>query len=210
LSPYLGFIRRLTGLHREIFVIELPEVSQACVGSALPPDDMAEAIARMLGGFGHQRAVFLAHSYGTFVTSWVIRRLPALVAKVILIDPVNVLLSQPDVAFNFLYKRPENAFSLALANFVRWELFSANVLMRYFYWYHNVLWREEFPDNCVFALSANDEITRSQNVRQYVEEFSRRPDRPSSQSWKVLWFDGFFHGQVLISKSAQLQIIEQI
>lgn len=30
--------------------------------------------------------------------------------------------------------RPKDAFSLALANFVRWELFSANVLMRHFYW----------------------------------------------------------------------------
>lgn len=27
-------------------------------------------------------------------------------AQVVMIDPVNVLLSQPDVAFNFLYRRP--------------------------------------------------------------------------------------------------------
>lgn len=43
LSPYLDFVRRLTSLRREIFVIELPEVSQACVGSSLPPDSMAQA-----------------------------------------------------------------------------------------------------------------------------------------------------------------------
>lgn len=41
-----------------------------------------QAIACMLGEFGHKRATFLAHSYGTFVLSWVIRRRPDLVAKV--------------------------------------------------------------------------------------------------------------------------------
>jgi len=210
LSPYLDFVRRLTSLRREIFVIELPEVSQACVGSSLPPDSMAQAIACMLGEFGHKRATFLAHSYGTFVLSWVIRRRPDLVAKVVMIDPVNVLLSQPDVAFNFLYRRPKDAFSLALANFVRWELFSANVLMRHFYWYHNVLWREEFPDDCVFALSGCDDIIKPASVRRHLEEWARRPDRPKNQSLKVLWFEGFFHGQVVMNKAAQLQVFAEL
>merc|ERR1712217_664693 len=127
-----------------------------------------------------------------FVTSWVVRSRPDIVSRLVLLDPVCFLLSQPDVAFNFLYRRPTNPFTVAVANFVRWELFSANVLMRHFYWYHNVLWKNELPEQCVVALSGKDDIINARAVRQYLGEGSRHSRACRPGELKLLWFESFF------------------
>lgn len=207
LLPYLPFIRRLARL-RECFVLEVPEVSQVGARVSLTPDGAPAAIAAILESHGHSSACFVGHSYGTCITSWVARARPDLVSKLVLLDPVCFLLCQPDVAFNFLYRRPHNVMMRVTASFVRWELFAANVLMRHFYWYHNVLWREELPDDCVVALSSRDDIsTNVPDVWRYLEEHqqSLRGSR-----LKLLWLDGLHHGQVLVSKEAQLRILELI
>merc|ERR1712062_430065 len=181
LSPYLFFIRRLAAT-RECFVVELPEVSQSCTETVLPPNQMAEAMVAMLGAHGHAKACFIAHSYGSFVMSWVLRACPDIVTKVVLLDPTCFLLAQPDVAFNFLYRRPNNPFLLIVANFVRWELFSANVLMRHFYWYHNVLWVDELPARTAVILSGSDDITNAKAVRCHLEVAQRRWTETGSNS----------------------------
>lgn len=205
LAPYMRFIRRLAAV-RECFVVELLEVSQSGTEEVLAPTAMAEAIAAMLRAYGHCRACFVAHSYGTFVLSWVVRERRDLVARAVLLDPVCFLLSQPDVAFNFLYRVPDSLTMMVVAHLVRWELFSANVLMRHFYWYHNVLWREELPEECVVVLAAQDDITDPQAVRSYLEEHQRQQG-PSCQL-KVLWLEGFFHGGILLSRPAQQQLMD--
>lgn len=208
LAVYLRFLRRLA-CSRECFVVELPEISQLGVEAVMPPSDMADAIDAMLRAHGHARACFVAHSYGTFVMSWILRARRSLVERVVLLDPVCFLLAQPDVAFNFLYRQPSNLFLLAVANFVRWELFSANVLMRHFYWYHNVLWLDELPPECVVALSSKDDIANACFVRRYLENYQQRGGQ-AGRDLKLLWFEGFFHGEIMLSKLAQLQIMEYV
>merc|ERR1712039_173232 len=87
LPPYLLFILRLAR-NRECFVLELPEVSQLCVETCLPPNTMADALYSMLRAYGHEQACFVAHSYGTFVLSWALRAKKQMVAKAMLLDPV--------------------------------------------------------------------------------------------------------------------------
>lgn len=213
-APYLRFIRRLAQA-RECFVIDLPEVSQSGCERVLSPQAMAECIAQMLSVFGHEKACFVAHSYGTFVMSWIIRYRRDIVGKTILLDPVSFLLAQPDVAYNFLYRDPHNPVTVFIANFVRWELFSANVLMRHFYWHENVLWSEDLPENSVVVLASNDDIIDAKKIRYYLEErqregvnakIFRKTDEPDSL--KLLWLEGFYHGGILLSRAAQLQIVE--
>mmetsp|Transcript_23482 Transcript_23482/g.73211 ORF Transcript_23482/g.73211 Transcript_23482/m.73211 type:complete len:512 (+) Transcript_23482:15-1550(+) len=210
LPPYLLFLRRLAAV-RECFVVELPEVSQQCVEGMLPPEAMAAAMAEVLRVHGHSRACFIAHSYGTFVLSWVVRYRPDIVEKAVLIDPVSLLLSQPDVAYNFLYRRPTKPFTLVVANFVRWELYSANVLRRQFYWYHNVLWADELPAESVVVLAGDDDIVNAQAVRLHLEECQRREAAAGRGTGRrLLYLPGFFHGEVLVSRQAQMQIIQLI
>lgn len=204
IMPYVPFFRRLAQ-ERECIIVELPEVSQCCSEKVFLPTDMPEIIASVLRRHGHERACFAAHSYGTFVMSWILRARKDLVARLVLIDAVSLLLAQPDVAYNFLYRRPLTTTSVVMSHFVRWELYSANVLMRHFYWYHNVLWLEDLPDDAAIVLSANDDIVSSNCVRHYVEGTRPGKDRPPV---KLLWLDGFFHGGILVSRAAQKQIME--
>lgn len=208
IAPYVQFIRQLSAL-RECFVIELPEISQACCESVLPPEVMAEALSAMLQAHGHRQAIFISHSYGTFVMSWVLQFRRDFVAKAVLLDPVALLLAQPDVAYNFLYRQPDQPMLMFAAHFVRWELFSAHVLMRHFYWHHNVLWKEDLPPNSLVVLSSHDDICNSHYVRRYLEDHQRQEDAAKSKL-QVLWLDGFFHGGILLSPAAQTQVLELI
>lgn len=90
---------------------------------------------------------------------------------------------------------------------MRWEIYSANVLMRHFYWHHNVLWKEELPPDTIIGLASNDDILNAGAIRRYIEEYQRRPDGAGSRI-KVLWFEGFFHGEFLLNRAAQLQTME--
>mmetsp|Transcript_24328 Transcript_24328/g.72474 ORF Transcript_24328/g.72474 Transcript_24328/m.72474 type:complete len:508 (+) Transcript_24328:45-1568(+) len=210
LPPYLLFIRRLATA-RECFVVELPEVSQAGTEEVLRPEVMAAELAAMLRAHGHDRACFIGHSYGTFVLSWALRARPDIVQRVVLIDPVCLMLSLPDVAYNFLYRRPHKPFTLVVANFVRWELFSANVLMREFYWYHNVTWVDDLPAGSLVVLAGGDDIVNAQAVRRHLEEHQRRDAAAGhSARLRVLYMPGFFHGEVLVSRQAQMQLLQQI
>merc|ERR1711862_277637 len=114
LTPYLPFIKRIADM-RELFVVELPEVAQTGSELVLPPSAMAEEIAAMLAAHGHSRACFIGHSYGTAVLSWIIRSRPDIVAQPIFLDPICFLLANPDVAYNFIYRRPNNVFMLGVA-----------------------------------------------------------------------------------------------
>eukprot|EP00438_Fugacium_kawagutii_P017894 Skav201911 [mRNA] locus=scaffold3992:132879:134219:+ [translate_table: standard] len=202
IPPYLGLIRILAKT-RECFVIELPEVSQACCELVLPPKDMAEALCEMLKQHGHDQAIFIAHSYGTFVMSWVLQFKRHIVARNVLIDPVALLLAQPDVAYNFLYRHPDNPMLKIVANFVRWELFSAHVLMRHFYWHHNVLWKEDLPADSLVVMSSHDDICNAHYIRRYLEDHQRQ----GQDKLQVLWLEGFFHGGFLLSSAAQMQVL---
>lgn len=203
ITPYLRFIRML-GRSRECFVIELPEVSQACCELVLPPKEMADALHEMLKAHGHDKAVFLAHSYGTFVMSWVLHFRRHIVARTVLLDPVALLLAQPDVAYNFLYRHPDNPMLKVVANFVRWELFSAHVLMRHFYWQQNVLWKEDLPPDSLVVMSSHDDICNAHYIRRYLEDHQRS----GQDKLQVLWLEGFFHGGFLLSSAAQIQVLE--
>ncbi|CAE8665102.1 unnamed protein product, partial [Polarella glacialis] len=217
ITPYLRFSRRLAKV-RECFVIELPEISQNGTEKVLSPAAMASALAGILQAAGHQKACFIAHSYGTCVLSWVVRHRRDIVAKAVLLDPVGFLLAQPDVAYNFLYRPARNPFTMFVAHFVRWELFSAHVLMRNFYWYHNVLWAEDLPEDTTVVLASKDDIIDAHAVRCYLEERQRGHgdaaagtsdrNRRESPCLKLLWLEGFFHAGILLSRSAQTQVMD--
>lgn len=208
LAPYLFFIRRLASAH-ECFVLELPEISQVGVETAPTPQALADALADMLASHGHESACFIGHSYGTVELSWVLRHRPEIVQKAIFLDPVCFLLSQPDVAFNVLYRRPHNWFMTLVGNTVAWELYTANTLKRNFFWYNNVCWLDALPEQVVVALSSHDDICDSHMVRDYLKDHQRNC-KHSQDELTLLWFDGFFHGELLLYKSAQLQIMEHI
>lgn len=208
IAPYLRFLRRLAASY-ECFVIELPDISQAGVEKSLAFQEMANALATMLEAHGHTKACFIGHSFGTFVMAWVSRWRPDIVEKALFLDPVCFLLSQPDVAFNVLYRQPRNWFTHLAANAVFWELYTANSLHRNFIWYNNVLWLDELPKKSMIALSGMDDIANAGVVRCFIEEHQRQAEGDYDEL-NLLWYDSYFHGEIFLHKSAELQIMDFI
>jgi pimeloyl-ACP methyl ester carboxylesterase len=50
------------------------------------------------------QACFIGHSFGSIVVSWLVTNVPECVGSILLLDPVSLMLQEPDVAHNFLYR----------------------------------------------------------------------------------------------------------
>ena len=121
---------------------------------------------------GWIRVVFSAHSYGTFIAGWIVRNCTALpsaksednnslinkIAHLVFVDPIPILISNPSVAHNFLYREPwtttaPSAFSSCLSYSAAssWQLWYfasrdadvARTLFRSFFWSEGGMWKEE-------------------------------------------------------------------
>lgn len=122
---------------------------------------------------GWNRVVFSAHSYGTFIAGWIVRSCLASssvdsdvddnslidkIAHLVLVDPIPILLSNPSVAFNFLYREPWTTTASSSSRWFpsysaasSWQLWYfasrdadvARTLFRSFFWSEGGMWREE-------------------------------------------------------------------
>ena len=129
---------------------------------------------------GWNRVVLSAHSYGTFIAGWIVRNCVASssssrgsdddgnddslidkIAHLVLVDPIPILISNPSVAYNFLYREPwtttapssissrswlpsySAASSWQLWYFASRDADVARTLFRSFFWSEGGMWREE-------------------------------------------------------------------
>ena len=125
---------------------------------------------------GWNRVVFSAHSYGTFIAGWIVRSCLASssgdsdvedislidkIAHLVLVDPIPILISNPSVAFNFLYREPWTTTASSSSKSSRWfpsysaasswqlwyfasrDADIARTLFRSFFWSEGGMWREE-------------------------------------------------------------------
>lgn len=61
----------------------------------------------MLSQYGYGKAVFVSHSLGTAVASWMMQQAPKRVAGVVMIDPIVFLLHFHSIAYNFVHRAPK-------------------------------------------------------------------------------------------------------
>ncbi len=76
---------------------------------------------------------------------WVLRAIPGLCTRNILVDPVSFRLWEGSVCRNFFYKKVVNHIAVLLTYFVSQELSVANTICRRFQWPSMALWASEFP-----------------------------------------------------------------
>ncbi len=130
----------------------------------------------------------VGHSFGSCLIAWVLasKCLPN-VKQVVLIDPVAILLSEPDVMVNFLYAEELDKIRMVASS----ELFTEYYLRRYFAWYNSELWLEDINCPMLIGLSENDEIINSRKVKQEVERHAK--------SAKLVYWNGVGHGACIQS-----------
>jgi len=154
LWPYAKFLAELDdggggrGLagRTGVLALEILPVSMRLTSEEpLERAEFVDHLARILRHHGWDRFVLVSHSYGSVLTTHMIRdaRLNAMIDSVVLVDPVSLLLHLPDVAYNFTRRAPRQANEWQLWYFASMDPGTAHTLGRHFFWRDNVVWKEE-------------------------------------------------------------------
>lgn len=96
-----------------------------------------------------------------------------MVGSTVLIDPVCFLLFLPDVAYNFVYRKPKTIITRLINLLASRELYTANALFRHFWWYCNVLWFDDINCPALVVLSGKDDIVNAKKVYDYLTVCSK-------------------------------------
>ncbi len=206
------YSRFLANLPREttVYVLEWTHISMTLGAEDAPCiDQTVEMLHTMLSADGHADALFVGHSLGTIVISWLLRGDRAsrsLVYGAVMIDPIGFLLSEPSVVYNFIHRTPSDSVELMMHYFVARELYIANTLSRQFSWSHAVLFAEDLPpgENLV-VLSGADAIVPAQLVRAYLQKCNEKTKRT-----EIIWHPDMHHGSIVLNVGAIKEICIKI
>ena len=223
LYPYMEFLKELNEgrPHGDgdvgIIAIEILPVSSRITSTALRKEAMCSQIWTILDHHGFKEFVLASHSYGSVITTHILRTpdLANRVASVILVDPISILLHQPDVAYNFTVRKPRLASEWLLWYFGSKDLGVAHTLSRTFFWSENILWKEDLSGHrATVFLSAKDAVINAPQVYDYLvggrggggdtARHTLNVEKPIAAEYarnegdrlNLVWCDGLNHGQV--------------
>ena len=231
-APYLPMIffglLRESSACRDIFFFENKSVSYSLCFDTVSEEDtvhgVLEAFDRHLSERYERNITLCGHSLGSCQLALVLKspHLRKRIKHLILIDPVSILLSEPDVMINFLYARREdrNNNDSFLHELIRLfhetkihlvassELFIEHYLRRNFAWYNNELWLADIPHECnvLICLSEYDEIVNSAKVSREISDHSSSY-RLEAKMNQIMW-KGVGHAHCLTHPDKWLDIYE--
>lgn len=176
LAPYLPMI--LCGLGRggrPIMLFENPAISfSICLKSMNEQETVEGVLEAVQARFPNkqQGVSIVGHSFGSCQVTWLLHsKLSSQIQQVVLVDPVSVLLSEPDVLTNFLYSRKALQEKSRAIGVVANELCIERFLRRDFAWYNSELWLEDIPPHTkvVVCLADKDEILNAAKVKREIK-----------------------------------------
>jgi pimeloyl-ACP methyl ester carboxylesterase len=156
---------------RAVFLFENDSISCNISFEAVTEESTVEGVTELLDRYldpGTELSL-VGHSFGSCQLTWLLHA-PALrhrIRQFVLMDPVTILLSDPDVMVNFLYTDSVSKIRMVAAS----ELFTEYYLRRHFSYYNCELWLEDLPatTSVLVALSEQDEIVNSPKVLQEIQ-----------------------------------------
>lgn len=214
-APYLpivlfGLLRGERSRKRDIFFFENKPISYALCFDALSEEDtvhgVLEAVHQHLDSYRANDLMLCGHSFGSCQLTWMINspQLKSRVHSMILLDPVSILLHEPDIVVNFFYTRNpyhEDSYNRKSDNLagklVRFfheskihlvassELFIEYYLRRNFAWYNSELWLDDIPLDVkvLVCLAKNDEIVNAKKIEREISRLSKS----RSNIQKIVW-----------------------
>lgn len=175
---------------RALFIFENAPVSCHPSFDILSEDETIEGVQEALEKFYPQGDIALmGHSFGSFQLTWLIYSpLRDRIRQFVLLDPVSILLSEPDLIQNFEDATP--LFKIFLK-----ELWTNYYIRRHFSWYRSELWLDDLPDNVDFfvGLAERDQIVNGPKVRREVDIFGDEHPAFARQTTSVYW-ENALHG----------------
>lgn len=208
-----------------ILAIEILPISSRITEPGLLPSDQAREIGDIVAQQNIDDFVFVGNSYGTFFVRPFLETpfLAARMVRLVLIDPVAILLHVPDLAFNVTARVPTDANELQIAWAATSEPDTAFTIARRFCWRSHILWRSDLQ-RCptTLVLGSADCLVNADAVAAYALKGEPAPDPTSPvakpdlhwtwterEDWKknewtgdgleLYWLEGFDHGQGLFA-----------
>ncbi|UNI16736.1 hypothetical protein JDV02_003146 [Purpureocillium takamizusanense] len=225
LYPYINFLADLNADDDEdapdgevgIIAIEIMSISSRITTEAMTKEAMSKEIQHVLEGHGWQRVVLVSHSYGSVVATHLLRspQIAQKIGPVLFVDPVSFLLHLPDVAYNFICRKPSQANEYLLSYFGSKDMGVSHTLFRRFFWADNILWKEDIRGRRVtVALAGRDIVVDTSVIRAYLTGSGvaegcalQTGDGGNAEmigdTPGVLWFPDLDHGQVLYGKKTR-------
>ena len=176
--PYLQLLRLLmhSAPGRPVLFVDVPSVSMRPGLGAMWFDQVADSIAACCAALGWHKVGVVAHSYGSFVTSRVVKRYPALVGGMCIIDPVCLMTCYPQLLANFVYKmlthdtgRLDDLCKDLIKTFASRDYMVAHTFCRRFRWHELQLWAEQFPARSIVSLSQNDPLVPCGLAERHIQ-----------------------------------------
>ena len=173
---YTDFLNTLED--RAVYMLDVDSIRIGSLSRAHPsPRAVARSVKEILKRHGHSQADIVGHSFGTMIATSLVNYTPEIIGNsLVLIDPVCLLLSLPDVAYNFLYKPPESVMDWMLVLGASRELTVARTLYRDFIWFEGDMVLERIPDhvNVYAVLAEKDNILNAPKIQKYVEQYAHK------------------------------------
>lgn len=155
---------------RSAFFFENPSISCNLTLDALTEQQTCIELQHVLNTHlpSHQQVIIAGHSFGSCQMTWFAQNpiLQKRIQRLILIDPVSILLCYPTTMKNFLYKRESKLLMLVSS-----EIGIEHYLRRHVAWYNSEMWLEDVPDDIdvTVCLSEDDDVVNSPAVRKEIE-----------------------------------------
>ena len=187
----------VAGDGRALFIFENTPVSCHPSFEVLTEDETIEGVQEALERFNIKGDLSLmGHSFGSFQLTWLLYSpLRDRIRQFALLDPVSILLSEPDLLMNF-----ENA--TPLFKIVLKELWTNWYIRRYFSWYRSELWLDDLPkDIDIFVgVAENDQIINGPKVKLEIEIYGS--DEPGfAEQTTIAYWPKALHGDCLYQPS---------
>jgi len=194
---------------RPIFILELPHISLTLVNHVPTMEETIESVDEIFHRHNLKSCSWVAHSYGTIVTTWVLKERPKYINKLSFVDPVCFALWEPDLIYNFLYRSPPGPIHRLCQFFVAQDLLVSYTLFRNFWWLQNVLFPEDLHCPTKVYLSSHDFIIDSSRLHRYLkvqhEEKNRIP-----VPFEITKMNGMAHGSFMNSKKYVSLIVSHL
>ncbi|KAL1622677.1 hypothetical protein SLS56_008602 [Neofusicoccum ribis] len=225
LYPYVNFLREINACSTSIgnddvgiIALEIMPISFRITSPVMQKEQMCAEINRILNAHGWDKFILASHSYGSVISTHMLHdpTTSPKIASVLLIDPVTLLLHLPDVAYNFMSRKPARANEHQLSYFASKDMGVAHTLSRCFFWSENILWKDDLAGrDATVSLAGRDLIVDAQTVGAYLVD---RHLKAVDDSWKerrwvgkgvdVLWFAGLDHAQVFDGLADRAKLID--
>jgi hypothetical protein len=132
----------------------------------------------------------------------------------VIIDPISILLHHPDVAYNMMIRQPKSAQEWQLWYFASKDAGVAHTLARRFFWFENILWREDIKDRrATVFLSERDLLVNTPEVRNYLlmpEAKRKKGSLDEAGKVTVVWCQNLDHGQVFETKKWRGRLLDEV